>query len=299
MVYNRDLTNITFKRRVCGFSFTAVFHATFASAPSNIPRPTESLLLHVHPLYELFFPGDEPLVLQIEDDTVTLEETAIIIPPFTNHMVKSTSHCYRFLVEPHYPAEAHAKEEEKPLSPSLVMCGLFDGEVKLLSYSPGTKEYLKHIAAAYQKTSPIREEEMGALVSLVFLSLYESNLADAVTARTMAIHDYSVVIDDLFTNHYAEDISLSTLAEKLCLSVRQTTRVMQRLYHTTFKQMLLEKRMQAAADLLKSTEMNIGDICTFLSIHSESYFFRLFRAKYGISPPAYRAKHKKHITSSP
>ncbi|MEM6321913.1 MAG: helix-turn-helix transcriptional regulator, partial [Bacteroidota bacterium] len=53
-----------------------------------------------------------------------------------------------------------------------------------------------------------------------------------------------------------------------------------------------EKRLERAATLLKSSSKKINDICLECGFNSRSYFTRLFKRKYQVSPNAYRGlKH--------
>lgn len=52
-------------------------------------------------------------------------------------------------------------------------------------------------------------------------------------------------------------------------------------------------RLEAAAELLLSTDLSIKDICTRLGIQNSAYFYALFRKKYHISPGDYRNSHKQ------
>ncbi len=56
----------------------------------------------------------------------------------------------------------------------------------------------------------------------------------------------------------------------------------------TYTELVQEKRMSQAAFLLQSTERGIADIAVSVGYENISYFHRLFRKTYGVSPAHYR-----------
>lgn len=58
----------------------------------------------------------------------------------------------------------------------------------------------------------------------------------------------------------------------------------------TFKELLLQKRMEKAAHLLCETRLSVQEIITAVGYDNTSYFFRSFKAKFGVSPKEYRAR---------
>ena len=59
----------------------------------------------------------------------------------------------------------------------------------------------------------------------------------------------------------------------------------------TFTQVLQATRLKKAAMLLRSTDMAISDITHFVGYQNGTYFYRLFRQSYGLSPAEYRKTH--------
>ncbi len=56
----------------------------------------------------------------------------------------------------------------------------------------------------------------------------------------------------------------------------------------TFTQLVQEKRLSQAAFLLKSTGQNVDDVALAVGYENISYFHRIFKAAYGLSPRRYR-----------
>lgn len=88
-------------------------------------------------------------------------------------------------------------------------------------------------------------------------------------------------------NHYAQG-SLTEAAELLHTDVYSLSRQIRRQTGKTFTQLVQEKRLTQAAFLLRSTERNVDDIALAVGYENISYFHRIFKAAYGMSPRHYR-----------
>jgi AraC-like DNA-binding protein len=60
----------------------------------------------------------------------------------------------------------------------------------------------------------------------------------------------------------------------------------------TFKELVQRKRLQVAARLLEQTGLSVSDVIVAVGYDNTSYFYRIFRARYGVSPKEYRARSK-------
>ena len=89
-------------------------------------------------------------------------------------------------------------------------------------------------------------------------------------------------------DHYAE-ASLTGAAELLHTDIYSLSRLIRRQTGKTFTQLVQEKRLAQAAFLLKTTDRNVDDVALAVGYENISYFHRIFKAAYGVSPRRYRA----------
>lgn len=83
---------------------------------------------------------------------------------------------------------------------------------------------------------------------------------------------------------------LQELADLMGYDIPWLSRAIKRLLGRTYKELLQVKRLNQAAFLLQTTRLPITDICAAVGYDNTSYFHRIFRAYYGMSPKEYR-KH--------
>lgn len=110
---------------------------------------------------------------------------------------------------------------------------------------------------------------------------------DKPTVNASLADKKSMIIEDYFLYEY-RNLSLKTLAANLCLSTRQTQRLLQLYYGKSFQEKKMEARMSNAAVLLEDQTQSITSIADFLGYSSPEQFSTAFRNYYDISPSKFR-----------
>ena len=91
--------------------------------------------------------------------------------------------------------------------------------------------------------------------------------------------------------HYREG-SLSELAEELHYDFYTLSRLIRRLTGKNYTELVQNKRLTQAAYLLETTGLSVADISERVGYENMSYFHRIFKERYGISPKKYRVEKK-------
>ena len=91
--------------------------------------------------------------------------------------------------------------------------------------------------------------------------------------------------------HYREG-SLSELAEELHYDFYTLSRMIRRLTGKNYTELVQNKRITQAAYLLETTGLSVADIGERVGYENMSYFHRIFKERYGISPKKYRVEKK-------
>ena len=81
------------------------------------------------------------------------------------------------------------------------------------------------------------------------------------------------------------NLSISELSH---LPTYQVSRMLKKRTGKNFKELLQLRRLQQAAYLLQNTTLSIDKIIVHIGYENSSYFYRVFREKYGCSPSEYR-----------
>lgn len=88
--------------------------------------------------------------------------------------------------------------------------------------------------------------------------------------------------------HYGEKMTAAGIAEHVSISRGECFRCFKHFMNKTPVEYINEYRLQQAAVLLRETDRNITDISTSCGFENASYFSRLFRSAFGMTPFQYR-----------
>jgi AraC-like DNA-binding protein/mannose-6-phosphate isomerase-like protein (cupin superfamily) len=133
-----------------------------------------------------------------------------------------------------------------------------------------------------QNNRSINQVTMG----LLFLQLM--NHTDKVEiGKERLEQDLMLAVLRYIEEHYKAG-SLSELALSLNYNLYWLSRMVKRMTTKTYTELVQSKRLNQAAYLLSTTRLSVADIGQAVGYDNISYFHRIFREKFGISPKEYR-----------
>ncbi|MCM8710037.1 AraC family transcriptional regulator [Clostridium sp. SYSU_GA19001] len=88
-----------------------------------------------------------------------------------------------------------------------------------------------------------------------------------------------------------KEAALTELANVMNLSISNLSKIIKNSTGYTFKELLQNKRFQKAVHLLSTTTLPVTDIIYRVGYDNTSYFHRMFREKYHMSPKEYRSRN--------
>lgn len=91
--------------------------------------------------------------------------------------------------------------------------------------------------------------------------------------------------------------NLTELAKDLNHSISSLSKMIKSSTGSTFKELLQNKRLNQATHLLSDTKLPITDIIYMVGYDNTSYFHKIFREKYHISPKHYRDMENKDVNN--
>ena len=100
--------------------------------------------------------------------------------------------------------------------------------------------------------------------------------------------DEVAAVKNYIYNHYAEDLNLETLAEKVYLSSGYLSFIFKKETGMNLNRFIRVFRMEKAKELLRTTNMKVAMVSEQVGFANSSYFCRSFREYYGSSPESYR-----------
>lgn len=102
----------------------------------------------------------------------------------------------------------------------------------------------------------------------------------------------SLLTDTVMNNYSNPEFGVDELAEALGISRSSLNRRMRETLDTTANNYIRDIRIQKAEELLRSSSLQINEICYRVGFQTPSYFIKCFRKKFGQSPNEYANSSK-------
>lgn len=136
------------------------------------------------------------------------------------------------------------------------------------------------------------QEKLRVLASLLLLELaplIQSDTADSQKhARTFGFKNNVVIdnfmIDNFLNTHFHLRGGEQLLADELHMSCRQLNRIFKNLYGKSYREKIVEIRLEVSLDLLKNSSKSISEIATLVGYESPSSFCYFIKKVTGRTP---------------
>lgn len=125
------------------------------------------------------------------------------------------------------------------------------------------------------------------VITAMYLSLAKSLTSMEADREANPQKELADIVEDYIHNHY-RSASLEDLARQLNQSESSLSRQIKKLFGMTFKDLLLERRFEQAANLLRNARLSVFEVAMSVGYENTSFFYRKFKERYDISPNAYR-----------
>lgn len=204
-------------------------------------------LYHKHNYAEIHIISKGEMQFYIDKQVICAKSgSAVLIPPCAYHYVKTVS-------------------ESVSHSAFQIECSAF---------APAHKVFpLQIIDGFFLELKSSLETENFARLS-PYISLICTSLFDNKSENTAQNRDYAFIINEFFSSRYSENITVEELARELCLSEKQTQRLVTKHTGKTFGQNLLDQRMKIADYLIENTDMMLNEVARYVGYSSYAGFFK-------------------------
>ena len=276
-------------------TFRLLIHKPKGNNAKNNDNPNNLYAtMHSHISTELFVCKEGEVTLKIPGGFLTLKAgDALIIPPGIQHITcrkseDALSRTISFIC--HKRSSRDGVDIYKHLSPFVMgrqiitykgCPQLYDGVIKIISEASTdnvlpvlhTLELLlKMRDLPCHKVEPMNE---GA----------ESSTIGGDIQRMMKL-------DQLIDIFFMRDLTVDEIAGHLFISSRQLDRIVKKRYGKTLHQVIVDKRLLTAEQMLLSTDMTVDNISDAVGFGSKSGFYREFVRRYGMTPAEFRKNNQ-------
>ena len=123
---------------------------------------------------------------------------------------------------------------------------------------------------------------------LYLLSAPQAQPADTAPALEREVARALADTRRYMEEHLDEPLTISTLSRRSCLSATTFKAGFRRLYGLPVHAWLRQRRMERAAELLRSSSLSVLGVAQSVGYSSASQFTAAFRRQYGVTPAQYR-----------
>ena len=273
----------TLHQRFEVYSNQTISIAKLLQSPENVmPRFT-----HSHPEYEFLLPHT-PIPNLLNEDQPYFGEVGWIYPVHSmrSHGLKfglsNVSHT-NIAIKKEYMEDLMKKMDRQESG--------FNYEFQL---TEDIKRYLDLLVNEFKKGKDVNVIKTEHLTALLTTAIIEAGLKPHDTRKTESryykgIHD----ITDYLNEHYAEEISVDSLAEKLNISKYYFIKIFKQATGESPVAYITKLRLSKAKYLLETTDLIMADIAASCGFNHFSSFTSQFKRYCGMSPTDYKKSVKK------
>lgn len=117
--------------------------------------------------------------------------------------------------------------------------------------------------------------------------------AESRRERTPKANAYVKKAIAYIEHNYSEFITVNDIIGYMSLNRSYFTKIFKEHTGSSPQKYLIDLRIRKSAELIRTTELKLSDICKCVGIREEYYFWRLFRRSTGYSPSDYRREMRR------
>lgn len=253
--------------------------------------------LHAHSYYEILFSTQGEFFVDTSDGTVM--EVGVgdlcLIPPGHYHGTRAGSeNSQKLALRFHYSKRTDSRGKESvyvPFHRAMSACY----SAILITQNREMSNLLALLQREILSCEPVTREYIQALLSQFYILLLrrwkgfcKPCMENGDSDTWKELEQRRLWVEEYFQEFYAHPITEEHMAARMNLSKRQVSRVLKELYGKSFRQLLIDERLNCAAQLLMSTEQSVDEIAASVGYTSISGFYSAFRQRFGVSAGRYR-----------
>jgi len=162
----------------------------------------------------------------------------------------------------------------------------------MVSEVASIQELVQKIIVEIINPSTLSESTIKLYMGLLLIELIK-NVDKVKHNEEKEAYEYIIVESLKYIDSYYREASLYDLAEKLNQTHYSLSKTIKKATKLTFKELLQERRLAKAKELLEHTKIPVTLVAEEIGYDNISYFYRIFKKKYGVTPKRYREQFEK------
>ncbi|MDO5517808.1 MAG: AraC family transcriptional regulator, partial [Clostridium sp.] len=256
--------------------------------------------IHKHNYIEVNYVYEGSLTEIIDGKEIKLKKGELIfLNQNMEHEIEATGEndiCINFIIKPEFFDYIFSLLENDNVISKFLISTLY---TKCSSDNMGESLYFKcaddkYIQEILEKiTTEIYSDNMMSnvtiklLVGLLLVELVKNQ--DNIEIFSVDNYEKKILLEVFkYIDEFYKEGSLFEIASKLNQPHYKLSKLIKKHTSMTFKELLQEKKLNKAIELLKIKELSVVAILEEIGYENPTYFYKIFKEKYGVTPKEYR-----------
>ncbi|WP_078434896.1 AraC family transcriptional regulator [Metabacillus halosaccharovorans] len=251
---------------------------------------------HKHNYIEVNYVFNGSLTQTVGNERIELKKGDLLF--LNQHIEHELESCneediiINFIIKPEFFTFIFSYLTTENLISNFLISSLFDqtqqGQYLYFAVSEidSVQELIGKIIVEIMNPSMLSESTIKLYMGLLMVELIKNS--DKVRYNQDLNKQYIIVESLKYIEEHFRHASLYELAENLNLPHYTLSKEIKKATTYTFKELVQAKRLTIAKDLLENTSLSISSIVEEVGYENISYFYRVFKSKYGYTPKKFR-----------
>ncbi|MBC5787679.1 AraC family transcriptional regulator [Clostridium facile] len=257
--------------------------------------------LHNHDFYEINYVYQGEIINHLLDNTIKQGKGQIVLMnPYAYHspeIVTKDTMLFNIMIRKEFSTEVLSNPTMHNSSLTNLFLDTSLGMSPIHPYlvfenTPYTTLILHQMILEYYLNRPYSQQVISAKL-IELWSMFARQRTEKMQMENLKNHYPETVsnILEYISNHCA-NVSLMEVAEKFGFSDNYLSHYIKKHTGYKFNEILLQFKMQNAIGYLLHTNFSLDKISELIGYNDISYFSKVFRKTFGVSPGKYRSQHK-------
>jgi len=159
-----------------------------------------------------------------------------------------------------------------------------------LANDPNIEFLIQRLMNTFIQTNKAKDALLDIMIKELIIRLLQTKAKLTLIKETSSLFDNNrmAFIVKYIREHFKENISVDSLAEKACMSTSNFYKKFKNTFGETPVDYLNTERIKFAKKLIRNSNKKIVEIAELAGFNSSSYFNRIFKKTEGITPNQYR-----------
>jgi AraC-like DNA-binding protein/mannose-6-phosphate isomerase-like protein (cupin superfamily) len=257
---------------------------------------------HKHNYIEVNYVYNGELIQKVGNETITLQKGELLfLNQHIEHEIKACAEkdiIINFIIQPQFFEFIFSFLSSDNMISNFIINSLFNntqsGQFLYFTVAEveSIQELVKKIILEIMNPTVLSDSSIKLYMGLLIIELIKHS--DKVENKEENSSMQYLIVESLrYIDKHYRTASLYDLADQLNQTHYSLSKIIKKATHFTFKELLQEKRLSKAKELLESSHIPITEIVEEVGYDNISYFYKIFKNKYGKTPKQFRGQLEK------